>query len=145
MRIYMDNCCLNRPFDDQSDIRIRLEAEAVLYIQMKVINKELELAWSYIIEYENKFNPFEEKRSAIDVLKSYAVIDTGETEEICKNALLIQKLGAKTFDPLHIACAIETKCDYFISTDNLLLRKLVNFDKMKVINPIQFINVLEGE
>lgn len=33
MRVYLDNCVMNRPFDDQSHIRIRLEAEAKLYIQ----------------------------------------------------------------------------------------------------------------
>ena len=30
MRIYLDMCCLKRPFDDQSQPRIRLETEAVL-------------------------------------------------------------------------------------------------------------------
>ncbi|MBE2197400.1 MAG: hypothetical protein IAE79_02240 [Anaerolinea sp.] len=27
MRVYLDVCCLNRPFDDQSQERIQLEAE----------------------------------------------------------------------------------------------------------------------
>ncbi len=66
MRIYLDNCCFNRPFDDQANIRIRLETEAKLYIQGKIINKEIELAWSYILGYENRFNPFEERRDTID-------------------------------------------------------------------------------
>jgi hypothetical protein len=30
--IYLNVCCLNRPFDDQTQERIRLEAEAVLRI-----------------------------------------------------------------------------------------------------------------
>lgn len=30
MRIYLDCCCLQRPLDDQTQPRIRLEAEAVL-------------------------------------------------------------------------------------------------------------------
>jgi len=29
-KVYFDVCCLNRPFDDQNQARIRLEAEAVL-------------------------------------------------------------------------------------------------------------------
>jgi hypothetical protein len=28
--IYLDLCCVNRPFDDQHQARVRLEAEAVL-------------------------------------------------------------------------------------------------------------------
>ncbi len=143
MRIYMDNCCLNRPFDDQTKMRIRLESEAVLYIQIKITTKELELAWSYIIDYENSFNPFEERRSAINNFKSYAAIDTGETTDILENARLIQKLGVKTFDSLHVACAIETKSGYFLTTDDILLKKLAGFDMVKAMNPILFINVLE--
>jgi len=32
IRVYLDACCLNRPFDDQTQPRIRLEAEAVLMV-----------------------------------------------------------------------------------------------------------------
>jgi len=59
MRIYLDNCCFNRPFDSQSQVRVRLETEAKLRIQERVVSGELELAWSYILDYENAANPFE--------------------------------------------------------------------------------------
>lgn len=65
MRIYLDNCCFNRPFDDQSQIRIMLEAEAKLRIQDDILGKKFELVWSYILEAENTANPFEERRKAI--------------------------------------------------------------------------------
>ena len=61
MRIYLDNCCFNRPFDDKSQIRVKLEAEAKLYIQEEIRLGRIELIWSYILEYENSVNPFEEK------------------------------------------------------------------------------------
>ncbi|MDF2439948.1 MAG: hypothetical protein JWN98_932 [Abditibacteriota bacterium] len=32
MKIYLDVCCLKRPFDDQGQDRIHLESEAVLLI-----------------------------------------------------------------------------------------------------------------
>ena len=143
MRIYMDNCCFNRPFDDQSDIRIRLETEAKLYIQEKIINREIELAWSYIIDYENLFNPFEERRNTIDKWKSHAIIDIVETGDIINNAGLIRKFGVKNKDALHVACAIEAGCNYFLSTDDSLLQKLSGLDKIKVLNPISFLTVLE--
>lgn len=56
MRIYLDNCCFNRPFDDQAQIRIMLEAEAKLKIQDDILQKKFELAWSYILEAENRAN-----------------------------------------------------------------------------------------
>lgn len=143
MRIYMDNCCFNRPFDDQANIRIRLETEAKLYIQEKIINKEIESAWSYIIDYENHFNPFEERRNTIDKWKSHATIDIVETTDIINNARLIQNLGVKSKDALHVACAIEAKCDYFLSTDDFLLKKLSGFIKIKSLNPLSFLNILE--
>lgn len=59
MRIYLDNCCFNRPFDDQSQIRIMLEAEAKLKVQDDILEKKFELVWSYILEAENMANPFE--------------------------------------------------------------------------------------
>lgn len=143
MRIYLDNCCLNRTFDDQSNMKIRLEAEAVLFIQEKIAAHEIELAWSYIIDYENSLNPFDEKQSAIDDLKAFRAIDINETDSILKNAAIIQKLGLKTFDALHVSCAIETECDYFLSTDYPILKKLGGFDKIKVISPIELIRILE--
>lgn len=32
MKIYLDNCCYNRPFDDQTPERIHLESEVILTI-----------------------------------------------------------------------------------------------------------------
>jgi hypothetical protein len=36
MRIYLDVCCLSRPFDNQSQERVRLESEAVLMILHRI-------------------------------------------------------------------------------------------------------------
>ena len=33
MRVYLDNCCYNRPYDDQTQLRISLESQAKLYVQ----------------------------------------------------------------------------------------------------------------
>ncbi|MEQ8171367.1 MAG: PIN domain protein, partial [Candidatus Eremiobacterota bacterium] len=81
MRIYLDNCCFNRPFDNQIPIRIKLETEAKLYIQEEVINGSIELVWSYILEYENSQNPFEYRRNAINLWKKIATIEIIEDEE----------------------------------------------------------------
>jgi hypothetical protein len=32
MRIYLDTCCYNRPFDDQHQERVHIESEAILII-----------------------------------------------------------------------------------------------------------------
>lgn len=75
MKIYLDNCCLNRPFDDQSHIRIRLEAEAKLKIQEEIRSGSFKLVWSYILDYENSKNPFRERKDQIARWRGYSIED----------------------------------------------------------------------
>lgn len=76
MKIYLDNCCFNRPFDDQSQLRIRLESEAKLKIQEEIQKGLIELIWSYILDYENNKNPFQERKDRINGWKKYAIVDS---------------------------------------------------------------------
>lgn len=46
--IYLDLCCLNRPFDDQHQPRVRLEAEAVLGLVQLAKRDELRLIGSEV-------------------------------------------------------------------------------------------------
>ena len=57
MKIYLDNCCYNRPFDDQRQMRIFLETQAKLHIQDLIMQKKFELVSSFISRYENNENP----------------------------------------------------------------------------------------
>ena len=75
MRIYLDVCSFNRPFDDQSQIRIRLEAEAKLRIQEEIRSRKLQLVWSYILDYENAKNPYQERKVRIGGWKEHAILD----------------------------------------------------------------------
>jgi len=139
MRVYLDNCCYNRPFDDQNQIRIHLEAQAKLYVQSQIKDGKIELVWSYILDYENAFNPFEERKNIIEKWKSKAMLDIEENEHILQNAKELVSLGLKSKDALHVACAIEGKCDYFLTTDDKVLNKLKNYNKIEVVNPINVI------
>ena len=93
MRVYLDNCSFNRPFDDQSQLRIRLEAEAKLYVQQELRKGRLELAWSYILDYESQANPFDERREVIQAWKKHAVLDTDATQGILSKAQALTTLG----------------------------------------------------
>ena len=140
-RIYLDNCCFNRPFDDQTNINIYLETEAKIFIQKEILNKNIELAWSYIMDYEIYYNPFTDKKNQILKWKNIATIDTNETTKIISMANEIMKKNIKPKDALHLACAIETKCSYFITTDKKILNKTIK--NIIIINPINFIKILE--
>lgn len=144
MRIYLDNCCYNRPFDDQTMLKIHLETQAKLYIQEKIREGRYELVWSYILDYENGKNPYEEKRDAIAPWKNLAqYCVTKEEEGILLFAEELEKKGIKTFDALHIACAFEAECEYYITTDKKLLHTPV--EKIKIVDPIAFVRKMEGE
>ncbi len=70
--IYLDNCAYNRPFDDQTQMKIRLETEAKLYIQNCIRKGLYSLCWSFVLDFENGKNPFEDKRNAIAPWKQIA-------------------------------------------------------------------------
>ena len=123
VRVYLDNCCFNRPFDDQRQTRVRLEAEAKLCLQEHIREGTLELAWSYILDFENLANPFEERRITIGHWRYYATIDVEETATLLQEAKALVELGLKAKDALHIACAIAGACTHFLTTDDDILRR----------------------
>lgn len=139
MRIYLDNCCFNRPFDDQMDARVRLETEAKLQIQEQVRTKQLELTWSYILDYENSKNPFSERKIAIQDWRDHAVVEIKVSPDLIKKARALYQKNIKAKDALHVACAIKAKCRYFITTDDVLIRRLAGLSEIGVVNPTSFI------
>ncbi len=56
LKLYLDNFCFNRPYNNQLLIRNRLETEAKLYIQESIIEENYDLVWSYILDFENSRN-----------------------------------------------------------------------------------------
>jgi len=141
LKIYLDVCTFNRPFDSQSQIKIRLETEAKLYIQAGIREKKYSLVWSYILDYENEINPFEEKKKAIRPWAKIADNYCSSSDEIVSAGNEIMGNGVKSRDALHIACAIKSGCDYFITTDKGLLNK--NIANIIIIDPIDFVRVTE--
>ena len=135
MRVYLDNCCLNRPFDDQEQMRIRIESEAKLYIQDGIRAGTIELAWSYVVDYENSVNPFEERKQTIAQWKLHACTDTSETPETLAQATALHALGLKPKDALHIACAVTAGCDYFVTTDDGILRRRDDISAVRITDP----------
>ena len=137
MRVYLDNCCFNRPYDNQSNLMVCLETEAKLFVQDLILKKELELVWSFVLDYENNDNPFEERKKSIISWKDLAVIDCDLCDSIADEANNLMKLGLKQKDASHIACAIYANADYFLTTDKKILNKPIA--GIQLINPIEFV------
>lgn len=146
MRIYLDMCCYNRPYDDQSQLKIALETQAKLHIQNLIKEKKLELITSYMLRYECNNNPFEMRRTTIfDFINdnTFAYVGSERKTEIEKKAKEIMLTGIKFKDACHVASAIYAKCEYFISTDIRLLKYKTN--DLKMMTPIEFISEMESE
>jgi len=142
IRVYLDNCCFNRPYDNQSHLKIELETKAKLKIQEMIVDGKLELVTSYILEQENDDNPYLERRTTIEDFLKYATIDLDETHEIINIAEVAKEVGLKTKDSLHVACAIVGSCDYMLTTDKRLLK--YEDERIQVLNPMQFLIEMEG-
>ena len=139
MRVYLDNCCFNRPFDDQRQTRVRLEAEAKLCIQEHICSGELELVWSYMLDFENAANPFEERRTTISGWRQYARIDVEETAMILQRATILAGMGLKAKDAVHLACAIAGASTYFVTTDDDILKRRQDVHDITVLDPTAFV------
>jgi hypothetical protein len=142
MRIYLDHCAYNRPFDDQRNIKNQLETTAKLYIQDQIRQGKYDLVWSYMSDLENGNNQNLENKNSIQLWENIAKYKCKSSENILARGKQIEQNKIRPNDALHIACAIESQCEYFITTDEGLTNKKIN--GIKIINPIDFIRT-EGD
>jgi len=141
MRIYLDHCAFNRPFDDQRSIKIQLETTAKLHVQDQIRQGKYDLVWSYMSDLENDYNPNIESKKSIQLWESIAKFKCKSSDEVLMLSNKIKQKGIRAKDSLHIACAIESRCEYFITTDTGLLNK--NIELINILNPIDFIREME--
>jgi predicted nucleic acid-binding protein len=140
--IYMDVCCLNRPFDDWTQARIRLEAEAVLEIALHCQNQKWQLISSTALEAEISKTPNLSRRQRVmdSLVIAKSIIPV--TEQILQRAKEIVPLGFKSFDALHISCAESAQTDVFLTTDDRLLRTAQRHEanlSIRVSNPVTWL------
>ena len=142
MTLYLDSCCLNRPFDDQSQDRIRLEAESIVLILRHVKNGQLQWLSSDVVNYEIDQMTDLAKKREVKLLTKYAskIIEHGAKEVAC--GVELESLGFKPFDALHLACAEINGVDIFLTTDDKVLKMAQRFStkiRIQVKNPLEWI------
>ncbi|MBQ9396850.1 MAG: hypothetical protein IJU23_15220 [Proteobacteria bacterium] len=142
--IYLDNCCYNRPYDDQEYLSIQLEAQSKLYIQNKIRDGIYELATSEVLTFEIDNMPFQVRKNAIkSFIEENASVHIGPSLKpvVIERAHIIMKAGIKYKDACHIASAILAHCQYFITTDKRVLK--YKTEDIIMINPIDFVREME--
>lgn len=121
MLIYLDMCCLKRPFDDQSQPRIRLETEAVLGL-LALDGDRVQFVRSAALLLENRLNPVRERASRVEQwLMAAPLWRTANAQSIQNRLVELMKLGLNNFDALHVASAEESGASMFATTDDRLI------------------------
>ncbi len=144
MRIYLDMCCFNRPYDDQTQARIRLETEAKVLLQQKVRDAECDLVWSAVLDFENSNNPYEAHRHAIEQWRNLAVQVVVADHSVVSKAHTLSKQGVGHYDALHIASAIAGDVDLFATTDDRLIKIIKKIGGLPVMWPGEALAILEN-
>ena len=144
MKIYLDNCALQRPLDDKLQARIRLEAEAILSILEQCKAGNIDLVSSETLELEIENNPLDTRRdygySALESAQLYVVVNEG----VERRANTFVQFGIKPFDALHLASAEEVEADYFCTCDDRFLRRAKTFGDLRtvVVTPLELVEEL---
>ena len=138
MRVYLDNCCYNRPFDEQAQLRVVLETLAKLNIQQQMRDGILEYVWSSVLDFEISKSRFLDRSLQIMPWAKGAVINVQIDDSIRFRAKEFENNGLKAMDALHVACAEAAECDWFFTTDRGILKKARNLTSMRVANPVEF-------
>ena len=142
MKVYLDVCCYCRPYDDQSQARIRLEAEAIVTILASCESRALSLVGSETVDLEVARIPDFAKRRKVRQTTALASHWQEISEDVLSRAAMLQEVGIRAMDALHIACASVAQADVFLTTDDELERKARGVESsggITVINPIQWL------
>jgi predicted nucleic acid-binding protein len=139
MLLYLDTCCLNRPFDDQTQSRVFLETESVLAILARITSGYWRLACSAVLLYEVSRIADQTRQQGIGHLLGYAEPAQPLTSGIEQRAAQLCATGFKMMDALHLASAEALKADAFLTTDDRLLTRAQSVPlSLPVSNPTLF-------
>lgn len=147
MKIYLDNCCYNRPFDDQSQPRIREETDAISKIITRTTARGDIILGSDVLLFEIGKIRDSNKRTEI-----FSAFDKSVKEKISLSAEIFQRANeimilsnVKQMDATHLACAELGYAYIFLTTDDKLIRACRNLLlRMKVLNPVDYLAEVIG-
>jgi predicted nucleic acid-binding protein len=138
MKLYLDMCCLKRPFDDQSDARVHLETLAVDAILQLCRDGTHVLIISDALRFENARNPNAQRRDFAAELLGLASVDLPNSSTVEQRAQVWQNAGMGMLDALHLASAESAVADAFATCDDELLKRAG-----KVASPVRILSVLD--
>lgn len=140
MKVYFDNCCYNRPFDDQTQERIHLESEAILAVLQRGQAGTYKIMGSDVLKLEVERMHDMGKKQRVQALYKVADMHVRYTEELKERSKeIMAQSKIRAFDSLHIAAAEAGGADVMLTTDDRLERMAGRLElKVQVMNPLKF-------
>jgi len=141
-KVYLDACALSRPFDDQRQQRVQIEAESVRLVLTSIQSGTDEWVGSGVLEDEVDQCPDPERSQQLRALLQFAGGDRSLSDAEIKRGEALERLGFKSSDALHIACAEAAGCDVLLTTDGRMLRTARRHKRelgIRVENPVDWV------
>ena len=146
MKLYLDLCVYNRPFDYQGQERVALETSAFIYLLEMLEKKSHVLIASEALIYENSKSPDEQRKARIasyfSLAREFVETDFSDVERV--NSL--KELGFSDIDALHVALSERARADLFVTCDDDIIRlykRHRDLIKVKIVSLIELVS-LEG-
>ena len=136
--VYLDTCCLNRLFDDQRQLRVRLETEAVRAVLQAVVAGDIRWLGSTAVDLEVGSNPNADRRQRVAELAALATdrLELSEADRGQARTFEVEGLGA--FDALHLTAAERGGADVLLTTDDRFIHRAARLGgrlRVRVLNP----------
>ena len=149
MRLYFDICCYSRLYDDQTQIKVYMESEAVLNILNISKQNNDEIVGSSALDLEIDQIDNVEKREKIKYFYHQTITEKIDYKENVFNRVkeLSQQTKIKTLDSFHLSFAENSNVNILLTTDNKFEKVCSKMNlKIKVMNPIKYLmEVLQND
>jgi hypothetical protein len=131
--------------DDQTHLRVHLEAEAILGILAWCEAGHADLLNSVALTFEVDNNPHPARKAFVQESLSKSDVYIQATDFVEQRARIYGAHGIKVLDSLHLACAVEAQADYVCTCDDRFYRRAKQIDtgRTKVVSPLELIEVIE--
>jgi len=123
MRLYLNTSAINRPFDDLTRGRVRLQAEAVALLLDSVERGEIAWIASDYLAFEVSRIPDPERRHRVVSFLSLAAEVVPVSSTLAARARSLEQHGLRGLDALHVAVAESASCDGLVTTDDRMRRR----------------------
>ena len=139
MKVYLDMCSIQRPLDSRDQVRVALEAEAILGILRICQAGRLEIIGSEVLHFELRNNPDPVRREYAEGVLKRATIFQPTSDQVELRAGRLRAAGLKPIDALHLASALEADADYFCTCDDRLVKRARSADtgRTRVLLPVE--------